>query len=737
MKKLLIIFLFLYPVISSEGSNSAIDLFGKVEDPVLIISEMDTGIIRISIFKNTDESKIPALLTSSVLSGVTKGRIIYSSTRNNDHKLLDLDFLNISLSGWPEVIEIKDLKGNPLQTLKISGDLRSISFRRGSEVLTGLGGGHEGIDKRGHYYPMNLGQVKNDYAFYGASVPIQFLLSLENWALFLHKPFDADFDLREEEAKIIFNEAVSENEVIDLFFIHRDHPGKIIEAYYSLISYPLLPPKWALGYMQGHRTLNNAEEILELARTFRERSLPCDALIYLGTGYTPAGWNLGHGSLDYNPEIFDNPEELFDSLHAMNFKVLLHVNEPPVKLYGSFAASEKDITEDHIRNYWIKHSHLMETGVDGFWPDEGDVLNPESKIARHRMYYEGPLSEDNNRRPFSLHRTGYPGMQKYGGWIWSGDTWSTWEALREQVAVGLNFSVSGSPFWGSDIGGFNPTPQLTAELYVRWFQFGCFTPSFRSHGRTWHLRLPWGWNQGNPGPVEMDFDLEGRGSPDSSEYHNPLIEEICRKYLNLRYKLIPYNYSLAYEASQTGMPMMRPLWMEFSHDERVNPIEDQYMWGSEMLIAPVVEKGAFSREVYLPAGCWYDLWNNRKYHGNQKIRAFGGLGFLPVFIKSGAIIPQNAEIKSFTGTEVDKLSIKIYTGEDGRFTFYNDDGVSNDYKKEIFDLIEFIWEDETSSLTVNAKNLREKELHITMELIPEVKSREFRIKEGVQIIKFN
>ena len=166
-------------------------------------------------------------------------------------------------------------------------------------------------------------------------------------------------------------------------------------------------------------------------------------------------------------------------------------------------------------------------------------------------------------------------MQRYGGWIWSGDIDSRWKTLAAQVPVGLNHSLSVSPFWGTDVGGFYPTRELTGELYVRWFQFGAFCPSFRAHGRTWHLRLPWGWNTGEFGPREHPED------PDPNELHNAAVEPICRKYLELRYRLLPYKYTLCREAHDTGLPLMRALWLHYPDDEQAVMRGDEYLWGRD------------------------------------------------------------------------------------------------------------------------------------------------------------
>jgi alpha-glucosidase (family GH31 glycosyl hydrolase) len=194
-----------------------------------------------------------------------------------------------------------------------------------------------------------------------------------------------------------------------------------------------------------------------------------------------------------------------------------------------------------------------------------------------------------------------------------------WDTLAAHVPVGINFSLSASPFGGSDTGGFTPTRELTGELYVRWFQFSSFTPSFRSHGRVWHTRLPWGWNTGDLGPNEVVAGTEGSSAPDPSELHNAQIEPICKRYLELRYRLMPYLYTAVREAHDTGMPIMRALWLHYPDDPRATARGDEYLWGRDILVAPVVAKGVTHRTLYLPPGRWYDYWSRTPVMGGQEI----------------------------------------------------------------------------------------------------------------------
>ncbi len=251
-------------------------------------------------------------------------------------------------------------------------------------------------------------------------------------------------------------------------------------------------------------------------------------------------------------------------LHDEHFKVVVHVVSPPEDLHGEVGDTGAALDDpSSAAVYWPKHRAVQHAGVDGWWPDEGDELNAASRLARNRMYWEGSQIFQPDTRPFALHRNGYAGLQRYG-WLWSGDTLSTWATLAAQVSIGINAGLCGLPYWGTDTGGFVPTKEFTAELFVRWFQFSAFCPSFRCHGRTWKLRLPWGWNLGSYEPAEFDGQFSAATLPQPQDLHNTAVEAICRKYLNLRYQLLPYLYSAVAETHATGLPLMRSLWLSVS-----------------------------------------------------------------------------------------------------------------------------------------------------------------------------
>jgi alpha-glucosidase/alpha-D-xyloside xylohydrolase len=574
--------------------------------------------------------------------------------------------LRVTIKSPPLVISVRRPDGKWVQELSFEDGVdHGMTFRTGAGIL-GLGEGAQQFDRRGALYPMEPSWGGWNRPVLGSVVPSPFLIGTEGWALFVHTP-EGQFDLRDPKKGRFIPKT---NAPVDLFIVDVRQPSDALAEYVRLTGKPVMPPKWALGYFQSHRTLAGPQEPLRIARMFREKKLPCDALIYLGTGYCTNGWNTGHGSLAFNTNAF-LPENL-SALHEQNFKVVLHVNHAPRNLFGASIAEDSD-SPRHIRNYWKRHHDAFALGVDAWWPDDGDELPLEARLSRHRCYYEGPLQDRPNVRPWSLHRTGYAGSQRYGGWIWSGDIDSRWETLAAHVSVGLNHGLSLTPFWGSDTGGFYPTRELTGELYARWFQFSAFCPSFRSHGRTWKLRLPWHWNTGEYGPIENNRNV------DPAELHNPDVEPICKKYLELRYQLLPYNYTLAREACDTGLPLMRALWLHYPDDPDAIKLGSEYLWGRDLLVAPVVEKGAKSRRLYLPAGTWFDWWTGEKLEGKRWIERPVDLATLPLYARAGSIIPLDP-VRQFTAQSVTEPTIlRVYPGANGVFTLYDDDGRSLNY----------------------------------------------------------
>jgi len=388
-------------------------------------------------------------------------------------------------------------------------------------------------------------------------------------------------------------------------------------------------------------------------------------------------------------------------MHARNVKVVVHMvpwdRDRLPTLHGSIPAKPGETLDaSHIHNYWQQHVDLVRAGIDAFWPDEGDWFNLFERIKRHQLYYEGSLYTTPNVRPWSLQRNGYPGIAQWGGWVWSGDTETSWKTLEAQIAVGLNYSLSIAPYWGSDIAGFYPNNELTGELYARWFQFAAFSGSFRGHGRNWWLRLPWGWGLSDMGPRENSntnapIPANDRRNVLQSEMNNPAIEPVARKYSELRYQLMPYTYTLAYQARETGLPLMRAMWLHYPSDERARSLATQYLWGRDLLIAPVYEQGATRRDVYLPEGDWYDWWSNARVLGGQTVSRPVDLATMPIYVRAGAIIPVDP-VRQHTGEVVSEpTTIRVFRGADGDFTLYDDDGISQEYLQRKGSWIRFTW----------------------------------------------
>ena len=597
--------------------------------------------------------------------------------------LLDVSFepISITVTGSDRTV---------IQRFIFDDRTGELSFQSGSGPLLGLGEGGPQFDRRGSVDLMRSGQGGYKLATHGGRVPIPWIIGTSGWAIFFHQPFGT-FDLSGEVGKF---RPVNRDAALplDLFFIGSSEPAVIISEYARLTGHAEMPPLWSLGYQQSHRTLASRDEVLSVASAFREKKLPCDALIYLGTGFCPSGWNTENGSFVWNSQVFPDPKEVVNELHKKHFHVVLHAVILSDRITGSVHDPCELTRFDETRAscYWDAHRNDFAMGVDGWWPDEGDPLDSASRLLRNRMYWEGPQVDRPNERPYALHRNGYAGMQRYASFLWSGDVYSTWETLKTQVAIAINTGLSGMPYWGTDIGGFVPTPEFTAELYLRWFQFGAFCPLFRSHGRAWKLRLPWQWNTGDPGPAEIR-SYSGAAIPDSDQLHDPQVEAICRKYLELRYRMMPYLYSTVRECTISGLPIMRALWLHFADDPKAVARGDEYLWGKNLLVAPVTEKGARERQLYLPRGDWYDFWTGARLEGGRGISRPVDLETIPLYVRAGAILPEGPT-KQFTSENVEgPLSARIYPGANASFLLYEDDGITFNYRSGQSMGIEMSW----------------------------------------------
>ena len=653
-------------------------VLGKAEDTKIVVTPISAKTVRISRGR-----PIPADGSLVELGRVASGD------------------LKVELTG-PLTVRVEMVKsGKLVQQLRIDPQTGVVTFELGDGPLLGLGEGGPQFDRRGSTDRMKSGQGGYKLRTHGGRVPIPWIIGTGGWAMFIHQPFGT-FDFTGSAGRF---EPASPDAALDLFVIGASDPASIMAEYARLTGYPEMPPLWSLGYQQSHRTLGSREEILAEARTFREKKLPCDTMIFLGTGFCPSGWNTANGSFAWNPRVFPDPKEIVDDFHKEHFRFVLHSVIWTPKLQGSVhdPCRVDRFDEGQAGCLWDAHRKVFSLGVDGWWPDEGDPLNIESRLVRNRMYYEGAQMDRPNERPFALHRNGYAGMQRYAAFLWSGDVFSTWETLRTHIPIAVNTGLSGIPYWGTDIGGFVPTKELTGELYVRWFQFGAFCPLFRSHGRTWKLRLPWGWNTGELGVSEVAAYRDGAADPDPEELHNAAVEPICRQYLELRYRLMPYLYTAVREAHDSGLPVMRGLWLHYPDDPAAVARGDEYLWdlwGRDMLVAPVVEKGASERKLYLPRGAWYDFWAREKLEGGREISRPVDLATTPLYVRAGAVIPLGP-VRQYTEEKVDgPLTLWVYPGSDGAFTLYEDDGKTFNYRRGDVMRLQSTWSDRDRTLKI-------------------------------------
>jgi alpha-glucosidase/alpha-D-xyloside xylohydrolase len=619
--------------------------------------------------------------------------------------------LNVKVTADPTAVRVEGQDGRLIQELRLDGESGNLIFRIGGGPVLGLGQGGPQFDKRGSLDRMGSGQGGYRLATHGAKVPVQLVVGTSGWAMYVHQPLGS-FDLTANDG-LFFPPSIENSLPLDLFVIGAKDPAVVMREYAGITGLAEMPPLWSFGYQQSHRTLDSPEQIIQEAKTFREKKLPCDMMIYLGTDFCPNGWNTHNGEFTWNERAFPNPKQMIQQLHDLNFKVVLHT----VVEGRTFSGTVKDqCTAEPIPSgrladgrwppdrqvpcYWPVHKPLLDVGVDGWWPDQGDGFNASSRLLRNRMYFEGHQMYRPNERVYALHRNAYAGMARYASFLWSGDVQSTWETLKTHIAVGINAGLSGIPYWGTDIGGFVPTQEFTGELYARWFQFAAFNPLFRSHGREWRLRLPWGWNRGEIGGVRETPSYH----PDPEELHNAAIEPICKKYLELRYQMMPYLYSAVRETCETGVPIIRAMWLHYPDDAKAVGMCDQYLYGRDVLVAPVYEKGATSRTVYLPRGNWYDFWTREKVEGGREIARKLDLETIPVYVRAGAVVPMGP-VKQYTWEKVDApMTVWVHPGADGAFSWYEDDGTSFNFHKGEFMRVTLAWNNSQRRFTMRLAN---------------------------------
>ena len=536
-------------------------------------------------------------------------------------------------------------------------------------------------------------------------------------------------------------------EDIDYYFIYGGDADGVVAGMRALSGKVPMLPLWTYGFHQSRERYKSQKELLDVVHGYRNAGVPLDGIIqdwqYWGGNYL---WN----AMEFlNPE-FPDPQGMVDEVHGLGAHMLISIWQsfgPQTKPYRQLA--EKDLLLDFLTwpnsglaeywpprmdypsgvqcydaysaeardIYWNNLRRLYDMNIDAWWMDstdpdhnykEGDFDQPTAMGSLRRVrniyplmcvegVYDHQRATGSDKRVFILTRSYFSGQQRTGANTWSGDTWSGWDAFRKQIPLGLNYTLTANPNFNSDIGGFFPAGYnkpgqtqtcaqnpLFQELYVRWLQFGLFNPMMRSHGESSRREI---WEFGKPG--------------------EPVYEAIA-KAIRMRYSLLPYIYSTAWQVSANDDSFMRALVMDFAADPKVRDLGSEYMFGRSLLVAPVTEplytqseaiawsevqpdwNAAKSMEVYLPAGAaWYDLRSGVRYAGGQTVTVDASLDSCPVFAKAGSIIPIGPDVQYSSEKPWDNLEIRVFKGADGSFTLYEDEGDNYNYEKGLYSTITF------------------------------------------------
>jgi alpha-D-xyloside xylohydrolase len=528
---------------------------------------------------------------------------------------------------------------------------------------------------------------------------------------------------------------------IDYYFVCGPELDAVVAGYRQLTGRAPMMPEWAFGLWQCRQRYKTQQESLDVLAGCRQRGIPIDNIVQDWFYWQEDQW----GSHQFDPSRFPDPDgwirDIHDKYHAhlmisvwpkfypttTNFQIMRahhFLYEPnlgediidwtghPDTFYDAFNPAARKLFWSQINNA------LFRKGVDAWWMDASEPdMTPTPTLAGQRAHmhptamgtgarmlnayplvnseaiYEGQRQAAPNQRVFILTRSGFAGEQRFAAAVWSGDTTSTWTAMRAQIAAGLGFCLSGMPYWTMDIGGFsvpsrfstqNPKSQDAEEwneLNARWFEFGTFVPLLRVHGEY---------------PYREMWEFGGDHSP---AYNAEL------KFDRLRYRLLPYIYSLAGAVTHDGGTLMRALVMDFPADTNVFNIGDEYMFGPALLVNPVTTFQARSRPVYLPVttGGWYDFWNGKWLAGAQTIFAPAPYDAIPIYVRAGSIIPTGPEIQYIGEKSTDPITLHVYAGANGRFTLYEDDGLTYDYKHGAFARIPVLWDNARRMLTIGER----------------------------------
>ncbi|MBN2842756.1 MAG: glycoside hydrolase family 31 protein [Sedimentisphaerales bacterium] len=507
---------------------------------------------------------------------------------------------------------------------------------------------------------------------------------------------------------------------VDYYFMYGPTPDQAVAQYRRLTGVVPMFPHWTWGFWQCKERYASQEEILGILAQYRQRQIPIDGIIQDWQYWRPGQW----GSHEFDPVRFPDPAALVRTVHDSNAHIIISVwprfdvdtnNCKELEAAGALYPELYDNVYPAGKGRWydafnpagrqlygrMLNERLAKYGFDGWWADGceaelggkwGQMNDLQTAAGPGAQVYnaypllhtaaiaEGHKSYMPGKRVFILARSAYAGQQRNGVVTWSGDIKGKWEVLASQIPAGLNFCATGMPYWNTDIGGFfggEPSNPGYGELFTRWFQFGTFCPMFRVHGTGAGKEL-WRFGQSTT--------------------------DILVKYNHLRYRLLPYIYSVAWQVTSNNYTMMRPLVMDFYQEEKVLNIADQFMFGPALMVNPVVTPNTAKRKVYLPDKVgWYDFWTGQYYDGGREIEADCPIDTMPLFVRAGSIVPMGPVVQFAREQISEPIELRIYPGADGSFTLYNDEGDNYNYEKGLYSIIPLQWHDKARTLTLGKR----------------------------------
>jgi len=588
-----------------------------------------------------------------------------------------------------------------------------------SEVAFGIYGSHEGFYGLGQHQAgvWNYRGTEIDLSQENTEIDIPLFFSTNGYGIFWNNPSRSRFNNRFIHWLYLSSEVADR---VDYYFFYGPDADQIVGHYRDLTGQVPLFGRWAYGFWQCKNKYQSQQELETIAAKYRALHIPVDNIVQ------DWFWWITMGEMKWNPN-YPDPQGLINTLHNEHFHLMVSVwpyFRPGSATYdewdknGWFIAKTQQVTFHPLgqalydatnpaarKQYWANiNTALFSKGVDAWWLDtdepetEGQqdniLVNHQLSIGSGARYAnvfplfhaggvsEGQQSTSDQKRVFILSRSAYAGSQRYGVTAWSGDVLSDYVTFQRQIAAGLNYGISGMPYWTTDIGGFisggNLDDPKFRELFVRWFQFGAFSPIFRVHGTR---------------------------NPDENELwsYGPDNQKILTDYDTLRYRLMPYIYSQAWQVTSNHGTLMRPLVMDWRDDVVAQNISDEYLFGPAILVSPVYVQGSTTRSVYLPQSTWYDFWTGEKIEGAKRITTDAPLSKLPLFVRAGSIIPMGPAMEWTTEKPADPIELRIYPGADGDFTLYEDENDTYNYTKGAHSTIALHWDDTARTLIIGAR----------------------------------